>query len=74
MKITYDKSADALYIYLDARATISSKSLKGIVKKTGGDFPVQIDFTKEGKVFGIEILHASEMVDLEYLKTLDFEG
>ncbi|MDP3698188.1 MAG: DUF2283 domain-containing protein [Nanoarchaeota archaeon] len=72
MKITYDKSVDALYIYLLLEAESKTKS-KGIVAKTKGDWPVHLDFTKNGKLFGIEIMGASKVVDVSYLKKLRFE-
>ena len=51
MKITYDKQADAMYIYFK----------KGRVQKTvmvSGDFIVDQD--KHGEVLGLEILNASQ--------------
>ena len=53
MKITYDKIADAMYIYLN-----KSKVFKTI-KMTDR---LLIDLDKEGKVLGIEILDASYQV------------
>ncbi len=50
MKITYDKTADAAYIYIR----------KGIIKKTQHLSPlINADFDKNGKMLGIEILDAS---------------
>ena len=72
MKVTYSQSSDAVYIYLDFRATDNPKSTKGIVHRTDGDWPIHLDFTKEGKLFGIEIMAASKTVDISYLKKLDF--
>lgn len=55
MRITYDKKVDAIYIYL---IKIGFLNLFGIVKKTEGDWPIHFDYTKDNKLFGIEILEA----------------
>lgn len=68
MKITYDKKANAIYIYFRPQ-----DKGKGIVAKTEGFWPVHIDFTKDNKLFGIEIMDASGMVDIKTLKNLKFE-
>jgi len=53
MKITYDKIADAMYIYLN-----KSKVFKTV--KMADRLLVDVD--KEGKVLGIEILNASDQI------------
>jgi uncharacterized protein YuzE len=71
MEITYDKSGDSVYIY-----TVSSEYRpKGVAKTVPlEDYPsVILDFTKDGRLFGIEILDASKMIDVEYLKKLEFK-
>ncbi len=55
MKITYDKSIDALYVYI---LEISLLKTFKIVKKTEGDWPIHFDFTKDNQLFGIEILES----------------
>ncbi len=65
MRITYDKMADAAYIQL-----MEVDNRRGIVEhsertKRG---EVIVHFTKEGKIFGIEILDASELLPQEFLK------
>ncbi|MGV8150927.1 MAG: DUF2283 domain-containing protein [Candidatus Woesearchaeota archaeon] len=69
MKITYDKKSDVAYIYLIPQPKIN----KGIVKETIGEFPVQIDLSKDNKIIGIEVINASKMLDLKYLRKFDFE-
>lgn len=65
MKITYDKYANAMYIYLDKKGKYFR------TQEITDDF--LIDFTKEGRVIGIEILDARENVsDLKPGK-VDFE-
>lgn len=71
MKIEYDEQSDAVYIYLRPEAA-DPKTNSGIVAKTEGDWPVHFDFSKDGKLLGIEIMDASITVDIEYLKKLEF--
>jgi uncharacterized protein YuzE len=65
MRITYDKMADAAYIQL-----MEVDNRRGIVEYSerikGGE--IRVHFTKEGKIFGIEILDASELLPQEFLK------
>lgn len=51
MKITYDKSADALYIYL--------KETK-IVESDENEHGVILDYDEHGDIAGIEILAVSQ--------------
>ena len=51
MKVTYDKSADAVYIYIKQDAVVESK------EKAPGVF---FDFNANQDLIGIEILTASE--------------
>lgn len=66
MKVTYDKNADAAYIYL--------KDIPpGGVKKTYSCDPseidgmINLDFDAEGVLVGIEVLDASKKIPKEYL-------
>ncbi len=52
MKITYDKSVDAMYIKLNEKLVYKSS------KKISDD--VLIDYSKNGKVIGVEVLTASK--------------
>jgi len=61
MKITYDKSVDAMYIKLNDEASYQSS------KKITDD--VMIDYSKDGKVVGVEILAASKNAILPLKKT-----
>lgn len=57
MKVTYDKDADAAYIYL------KDKIEKGEVKKTISlKENIILDYDKNKKLIGIEILSASRIV------------
>ena len=65
MKVTYDPSVDAAYIQIT--------SSKGGVETTLVDDHVAVDIDCERRVVGVEILDASSRLDLEDLKTFDFE-
>jgi uncharacterized protein YuzE len=57
MKVTYDKNADAAYIYLKDKIT------KGEVKNTVSmNENIILDFNADKKLIGIEILSASRVV------------
>ncbi len=64
MKLKIDKANDALYFRLDEAAVVESEEVQpGVV----------LDFDKENRVVGIEILGISSRVPLEKLRTLQFE-
>lgn len=74
MKITYDKSADAAYIYLIENIT------PGWVKKTYPCDPTEVqgminlDFTEDGRLGGIEIIGASKKLSQDILNKADIIG
>ena len=60
MKLHYDQETDSLYIDLNARPSTDSREVaEGLV----------VDFDSEGRVVGIDIQHASELLDLKTLET-----
>lgn len=68
MKIIVDKSADALYIYIEDK----SQNVPGIVAKTViADENVNVDYDKDGKLLGIEILSLN-ILNLENLKNIEY--
>jgi len=74
MMITYDKSADAVYIYL--AYPIAPGAVKGTcpcdVLETG--VQVNLDFDDSGKILGIEILDASVRLPKELLEEAKIIG
>ncbi len=55
MRVTYDKEADAAYIY------IKDRILPGEVKNTISlNRNINLDFDRNSKIIGMEILHASK--------------
>ena len=60
MKLQYDRETDSLYIDLNARPSVDSREIQeGIV----------IDMDAKGKIVGIDIQHASEILDLATIET-----
>jgi uncharacterized protein YuzE len=60
MKLQYDRETDSLYIDLNARPSVDSREVQdGVV----------LDFDAEGQLVGIDIQHASEILDLATLET-----
>ena len=63
MKITYDKEADAVYIYFKEIAEGE------VVQTISLNESVNIDLGKDGKTLGIEILNASKNLPINTLKS-----
>jgi len=60
MKLQYDRETNSLYIDLNARPSVDSREVQdGVV----------LDFDAEGQIVGIDIQHASEILDLATLET-----
>jgi len=60
MKLNYDRETDSLYIDLNARPSVDSREVQdGVV----------IDLDDEGRIVGIDIQHASQILDLATLET-----
>jgi uncharacterized protein YuzE len=60
MKLSYYPDTDSLYIDLNARPSADSREItEGLV----------VDFDADGRVVGIDIQHASEIMDLKTLET-----
>ena len=60
MKLNYDAETDSLYIDLNERISVDSLEVApGIV----------VDFDEDGQAVGIDIEHASKILDLMTLET-----
>jgi len=60
MKLHYYPDTDSLYIDLNARPSADSREItEGLV----------VDFDSDGRVVGIDIQYASEIMDLKTLET-----
>tara|TARA_Y100000310_G_C20680827_1_gene815832 strand:- start:2063 stop:2272 length:210 start_codon:yes stop_codon:yes gene_type:complete len=65
MKIEYDKTVDAAYIY------IKSPIKNGEVKESKKVKPnVVLDYDKEGRLLGVEFLNASKTLNKKGLSTI----
>jgi len=64
MKIYYDNEVDALYLKLGDEAP------EGVVELSEG---VNLDQTSEGKIVGIEILNASDKIDIKTILSYSLE-
>ena len=54
MKVKYDKNIDILYLsFSDEKIFESDEEKKGII----------LDYAKDGRIVGIEILHASQQMN-----------
>ncbi len=63
MKLNYDQETDSLYIDLNSRPSADSREIQeGVV----------IDVDAKGKIVGIDIQHASEVLDLATLEADSF--
>ena len=65
MKASYDKSVDAMYIYLEDK---KSKSVKQTIALNDD---IIIDFDENKKIVGIEILDASKNLKEKSLKEVE---
>ena len=64
MKLTIDREADALYLDLDETLSYESQEIApGVI----------LDYSKDGKVVGIEMLYLSKRFDLSQLTKLEVE-
>lgn len=64
MKLTIDREADALYLNLDESPAAESEEISpGVI----------LDYSGEGKVVGIEMLHLSTRLSPENLNRMQLE-
>jgi uncharacterized protein YuzE len=64
MRLKVDTESDALYFRLDEAGIVESEEVEpGII----------LDFNKDGKVVGIEMLNISQRMPLEQLKNFQYE-
>lgn len=64
MKVHYDNEVDALYMNL------GDESPEGVIEITEG---VNLDTTSDGKIVGIEILNASQKIDIRTILSYAIE-
>lgn len=64
MKITFDKKADAMYIYLQNKKVFKTKQVTD---------DTIVDMDKKGNVIGIELLFISKRIPVENLSNIDIK-
>jgi len=62
MKVTYDREVDAIYL------SLSHLRPQGVIEVAEG---INIDVTEDGKIVGIELLEASEKIQIDTLLTYE---
>lgn len=72
MKITYDKSVDAAYIYLTNGSIAVKKTYCCDPQEVNGQ--INLDFNSSGVLVGIEVLDASKKLSPSFLKSADVIG
>lgn len=77
VKVTYDKSANAAYVYLTEPHVRANSARMYSCDPVGVDGMINLDFDEQGCLIGIEVLAASSKLP-EYLlrsaEPLDAEG
>ena len=64
MRLKVDTESDALYFRLDEAGIVESEEVEpGVI----------LDFNKDGKVVGIEMLNISQRMPMEQLKNFQYE-
>jgi uncharacterized protein YuzE len=64
VKITFDKKADAMYIYLQSKKVLKTKQVTD---------DTIVDMDKDGNVIGIELLFISKRVPIEKISNLNIK-
>ena len=62
MKVTYDREVDAIYL------SLSHLRPHGVIEVAEG---INIDVTEDGKIVGIELLEASQKIQIDTLLTYE---
>ena len=68
MRVTYDKSANAVYIYVKAPIK-AGEAVKQVVVDSKDN--IILDFDKKGKLLGVEVLDACETLSPELLRNAE---
>jgi uncharacterized protein YuzE len=71
MKITFDRSADAVYIALTSPRDVE-KTYPCDPRKVGGE--INLDFDSSGRLLGIEVMDASRHLTPDLLQEAEIIG
>jgi uncharacterized protein YuzE len=66
-KITFDRGVDAAYIYLVPRVEAGAKVTQVWVDDVPGEANIILDFDREGRLLGVEVIGASGCLPAEIL-------
>lgn len=66
MKTTYSKEDDIVYIQF-----LTVEEAGGFSELTQGEWPINVNITKKGKLMGIEILNASSIMNQSFLESAE---
>jgi uncharacterized protein YuzE len=71
MRVAYDRTADAAYVYLQDDVSLGPPSRKYLCDpgKVGGT--IRLDFSASGKLIGIEVLDAARLLPTTMLEGAD---
>lgn len=67
MRITYDRDADAAYIYLVDEIVIGGVARTVPVEALAAEAMINLDFDADGRLLGIEVLDASRKLPASLL-------
>ncbi len=73
MKISYDPSIDAAYIYLVEDIGIAGVAKTYLCDPIGVGGEINLDFNAEGHLIGIEVMNASKKLPASLISSLDRE-
>lgn len=70
LKVTYDKKANAVYLYFTKSIGEGEVDTTGVIadESTGNSHNVNIDFDKNGKVLGLEIIDADKTLASDFME------
>jgi len=71
MRVKYDASADAAYIYLLPEIAAGGVERTVPVDPREVDGMINLDFDSDGRLVGIEVLDASRLLSPDTLRTAD---
>ncbi len=69
MKVSYDRSIDAVYIYLVSEVVPGQAATTYACDPSEVGGHINLDFDSEGRLIGIEVLDASTKLPAELLRT-----
>ncbi|MFF8386038.1 DUF2283 domain-containing protein [Streptomyces kanasensis] len=70
-RVTYDRAADAAYVYLTAPGTLTRAARTVACDPVGIDGTVNLDFDEEGRLVGVEVLGAAATLPARLLESAE---